>query len=126
MKSKLQERDHRLYFLPQGDPGFSPERNKQTIDAVIRKHDATRRAKLAKVVDEYGERADAVITWLKAIERGGSNASNMEKYFSKRTLSFLRGDEIRKQIMANLEIRNKDGLIIKRRGQEVNLDAPKS
>lgn len=119
-----QKRDYELYFLPEGDPGFSPQKNKATIDSSIKKYEAQRRAKLDKVIDQYGERADAVITFLKSIERGGST-SNIEKYFSKQTLAALRGDEIRNEIMANLEIRTKDGIIVKRRGQEVPYASPK-
>lgn len=98
----MQKRDHRLYFLPEGDPGFSPERNKQTIEKSIKKYEARRLKAIKQAYEEYGERADAVVTFLKAVERG--KEANVDKYFGKRTLAALRGDEIRERLMSGMRI----------------------
>src|SRR5438552_3593470 len=81
-------------FVPKTpDVGFSPERNKAIIENSIKEYEAMRAKKLKDRLTEYEERADAVVTYLKHLDRG-QGESNMEKYFGKRNLAYLRGLEI--------------------------------
>lgn len=117
MLTKNQKRDQEIYFKEEGDPGFSPERNKAIIDKTIKKYEARRKKAMDDRMNEYGERADAVVSYIRAIDRG--KESKIDKYFGKRYLGYLRGEEIKQQLMANTELRTPEGIIIKRKGQEL-------
>ena len=103
--------DHQRYFVK--DPeNFSAARNKSIIEKTIEDYEEMRRKKAQEKVEKYGERADAVISYLKSID-SGKNVGSMEKYFGKRYLAYLRGQAIRDQLMAGLTIKNNRGGIIK-------------
>ena len=81
-------------FIPvDPDPGFNPERNKQVIESTIRKYDQQRTKKKKAFVDTMGERSEAVASWLTSAHGAMSNKP-IERYFTKRYLSYLRGREI--------------------------------
>jgi hypothetical protein len=87
-----QKRDHALYFLEAGDVGFSPERNKRMVEESIRKTNAERARRNRLYKDQVGERVDAVITYLNS--RIAEGNTPIEKYFGKKMLAHLRGQQI--------------------------------
>ena len=98
-KSKVteeQKRDHALYFVEDGDKGFSPEYNKMVIDRTMRKAALNRKKKNDAYVESIRERSDAVVTYLKHIDTGKSTP--VERYFSREELARLRGQKILEKI----------------------------
>ena len=110
----LQKEDYQRFFVPDGkvDPNFSPARNKAIIEKSIKDYEALRARKAISQDDAFGERSDAIASYLfsKEVDSGGENS--MKKYFGKRTLAYLRGMQIRDQLMASTVFKNKDGAII--------------
>lgn len=109
VRNKLNPLD-KPFLKGQADPGFSPERNKAIVEQTIVQYEKMRAKKLKEVDDLYAERADAVLMYLKAID-SGKNVSTAERYFGRRELARLRGDEIRQRLMANMKVKNSKGEI---------------
>lgn len=86
-----QKRDHALYFVEEGEVGFSPERNKAIVEGTIKKYEIKRRRQIAAFRDQVAERSDAVATYLQHVAQGGDD--NIDKYFGKKELSRLRGED---------------------------------
>lgn len=108
----MQQSDQQRFFVK--DPvGFSPERNKEIVENSIKKYEAMRIKKVNDVVDHYSERADAVVSYLKSLDRGKGAQGNLEKYFGKQALAYLRGQQIRDRLMGSMMVKNKSGEIIK-------------
>lgn len=107
-----QKRDHALYYVEVPDNNFSPERNKAIVEETIRKHNAKINEKKHEYDDAYAERADATMTYLRSLIKGRS-ASQIHKYFSKSYLAYLRGEEIRKELLAHMKIYGNNGELIK-------------
>lgn len=112
----IQKDDHQRFFVPDGkvDPNFSPQRNKAIIEQTIQEYEKLRAKKASSQDEHFGERADAVLSYLHSVAVDGGSDRNMEKYFGKRMLAYLRGTQIRDQLMANRAIQSKDGAIITR------------
>jgi hypothetical protein len=91
-----QQRDHALYFVEDGEAGFSPEYNKMVIDRTIKKSLENRRKKRKAYVESIRERSDAVVTYLKHIDTGKSTP--VERYFSREELARLRGQKILERV----------------------------
>jgi hypothetical protein len=87
-----QERDNALYFVEDGEPGFSPEHNKFVIENSIKKYRANRRRKAKEYVEAIQERSDAVATYIKS--RIAEGNTPVEKYFGKTMMAYLRGEKI--------------------------------
>lgn len=102
VNQELVKRDRAKYFLPNGDEGYVKKHNDYVMSEVIRKYEAKQKAKLAEVVDQYGERADAVVTYLKAVAKG--KEAKVDRYFGKKYLAHLRGEEIRQELMGGLRL----------------------
>lgn len=95
------------FWKDEPDPGFSPERNKQTIDRTIKKYEAMRRAKMKAFQNELGERSDAAASYL--ISRHGANAGRpIERYFGKKYLAHLQGKSIVSRLKERLRVISKD------------------
>lgn len=100
MKYKLQNygipidpRDEK-YILKKVESGFSPERNKQIIEDSIRKTDLFRQ-KQWKVWDEKTrERANALASFFKYLEKGQGGNNPLSKYFSRKMRAYLRGEQV--------------------------------
>ena len=84
-----QERDRALYFVEDGEKGFSPEYNNMVIKRTMEKAKKMRLKKQKEYDEAIGERADAVATYLKS--RVAEGNSPIEKYFGKKTMAQLRG-----------------------------------
>ena len=76
------------------DPGFDPEHNRRVIAETIRKSERARRMKNQEFGLKIDERAEAIAKYLKDIETNGASSSIL-KYFGRRELARLRGEEIR-------------------------------
>ena len=100
---KITKEDHRRYFKEKGDPGFSPKRNKVVIEGTIKKYEANRKRKMQEFTNTLRERTSAVAQYLTS-EHGARSDKPVEKYFGKRILAQLRGDEIRNEIMSRLNM----------------------
>jgi len=94
-----QERDHALYYVDGGEPGFSPAYNKMVIERTMRKALENRKRKQKDYIESVRERADAVATYLKS--RAAEANTPVEKYFSKRELAYLRGEKIAQKLQRN-------------------------
>lgn len=66
--------------------------NDLVVKNSIKKFDAKRKANYNKAIEEYRERADATVQFLRHVDRGGHN--DLGKYFGRKALAQLRGDEI--------------------------------
>ena len=95
-----------LYQKPDGDVGFSVEHNRRVIENGIKKTNQKIRQLIKEYSEKLNERVDASYYYLRAIVRNKMSSSNPKaaalKYFGKRELARLRGDEIREQIMSEL------------------------
>lgn len=99
--------DDKKFYLEIPDPNFSPERNKAVIEETIRKHNAMIQKKKHEHDGAYAERADAVVSYLRTADK--KPGYDMQRYFGKGYLAFLRGEEIRRKLMANMTILDKNG-----------------
>ena len=95
LPDSLQEqkkRDHEIYFVEEGEPGFNPAHNKHVIASTIKKTNQMRALRNRQYEDNVRERVDAVMTYAKSRLVYGSTP--VEKYFGKRQLAHLRGQQI--------------------------------
>jgi hypothetical protein len=96
------------FYLETPDPGFSPARNKAVVEESIRKFEAMRKKKYNQAIEQYRERADATVSFIRHVDRGGGN--NLRKYFGNKMIAHLRGEEIFADIrllMANAKEKQK-------------------
>lgn len=105
--TKMEEMDYRKFYLEKGDPGFNPDRNRWVVENSIRKADAMRERKRKEFIDEYMERADAIVTYLKAIDRGKVH-TNIVDFFGKHNLAHLNGEDKRKELKDKI----KEGIML--------------
>ncbi len=101
------EKDDKKFYLEIPDPNFSPDRNKAIIDMTIKKYEANRKKKLQELNDPYRERSDAVVSFLKTAEQ--KPGYDINRFFGRKMLAYLRGDEIRQKLMAGMTILDKNG-----------------
>jgi len=84
--------DLKVWFKPEGDADFSEAHNKQIIEDSIKAYDLQRSKADKAFAESLGERADAVASLLKHID--GGKSTNSLKYFGKKELARLRGEDI--------------------------------
>lgn len=94
------QRDHQLYYLEKPDPDFSPEHNAWVMKESIRKTNENRRLRTKQFNDNVGERVDAVVTYLRS--RAAEGNTPIERYFGKKQLAHLRGQQILKTIKTKI------------------------
>lgn len=94
------QRDHALYYIEEPDSSFSPERNKAMVAESIRRTNENRRKKTKEFNDKVGERVDAVVTYLRS--RVAEGSTPIERYFGKRQLAHLRGQQILRTIRTKI------------------------
>jgi len=85
--------------LPYGDPDFSEEHNKRVIAEVDAWNDEQDRKRSRDFSEKTLERTSAVAQYLKSVSEGAE--SSTDKYFGKRYLAYLRGQEIVKKLKEN-------------------------
>jgi hypothetical protein len=86
----LNPKDYK-FIVEKGEPGFSPERNKQVIENSIRKYDLAVAKKRKEWKEQTAERVDAIVSFLKA-EVASNNP--LSHYFGKRWIAYLRGEHL--------------------------------
>lgn len=97
-----------LIFAPvDPDPDFDPEHNRKVIADTIKQNDALKRKKDREYEEGVRERTTAASQYLQSLDEGG-RSSNIEKYFGKRYLAYLRGREIMEKLQGKMGIRTKD------------------
>ena len=110
--SKISKKDYK-YVPKDPEKGFDAMRNAQIINEVIEDTDKMVVQRQREFEGHLKERTEAVANFLKNIERGGED--NINKYFGKKEIARLRGEEILRRIQQGLSI-IKDGKVIKRAG----------
>lgn len=109
---EIAEGDFKFMFQnPDGDADFDAAHNLAVIEKTI-KLTKEREARLRKeYLEQVEERVDAGISLLKAMSKGKYNSSDPHtaamKYFGKKELARLRGEEIREEIRTKLEMAKK-------------------
>ena len=83
-----------------GDSNFSEEHNKQVIAEVEDENDRMDRKRARDYHEKTRERANAVVQYLKNLTQG-KGITGIDRYFGKRYLAYLRGEEIVNQLKAN-------------------------
>ena len=93
---KIAPSDYRL--VPKdADSNFDAKRNQQVVEEVIEETEKIWEAKRKASHQKLEERTDAVATYLHSLEQGKGN-SNMEKYFGRKHLAYLRGQQIIREL----------------------------
>lgn len=85
---------------PYGDPDFSEEHNRRVIAETNRWNDEMDKKRDREYSEKTKERASAAAQYLKNISQG-RGVADVNKYFGKRYLAYLRGEEIVKKLKAN-------------------------
>lgn len=101
--TKLQKLDYQKFFIEKGDEGFSPKRNKLIIANSIAKFEAKVAKKKHEFDDAYRERADAVVTYLKAIDRGRVDP-RLDHFFTPNQIRIFRGDDLRLKLYEGIRM----------------------
>jgi len=82
------------------DPDFSPARNRAVVEKTIKKMDKMQKEKLKDYTNQIRDRSSAVASFFKHVNNGKHN--NILKYFGKRELARLRGEDIANQLKAHV------------------------
>jgi|SRR3990167_362993 len=88
---------------PYGDADFDPKHNERVIKEVNDWNDRMDRKRDRDYTEKTKERTNAVVKYLKQIS-DGKGVTSVEKYFGKRYLAHLRGQEIVSKLKANPEL----------------------
>lgn len=89
--------DYKKWYLPKGDPGFNPQKNKEVIEQTIRKTDYERKKRDQEYREAVRERAEAATDYLFSRHGAGARRS-IEKYFGRATLAKLRAEDIKNKL----------------------------
>lgn len=98
--TKAQKEDYQKFYVAKGDPGFSPDRNKATIEACIKKHERNLIRKRKDYIEQIRERSDAVASYFRS--QAADSGRPIEQYLGKRNLARLRGEQILNTIKTKL------------------------
>ena len=83
----------RKWWPDKPDVDFSPSRNKAIIEGTIKQYEADRAKKMAEFKEGLAERTDATTSYLTG-RYGIHRSTPVERYFGKRYLAYLRGQDI--------------------------------
>lgn len=97
---QVKDEDKKFYAVTP-DAGFSPARNKAVVENSIKKYEAMRAKKWKEWEEGVAERSEAVASYLKHVDWGKSTP--VERYFDRRTLAYLRGDEIKAKLYSAMQ-----------------------
>jgi len=101
------------YVRVDPDPNFNPAHNRKVMDEVIRETDLLARKKQREFQEGVGERSAALAQFISAVNLGGKHEA-AEKYFGKKFLKHLTGDD------KTAEKQSKDGLtVVDKKGKVV-------
>jgi len=85
---------------PYGDAGFSQEHNRRVITEVDAWNDKMDREKDRNYKELTQERTSAVAQYLNNVSQG-KGVNNIDRYFGRRHLAYLRGEQIIRQLKSN-------------------------
>lgn len=94
---KVDQKDLKFLQAQKPDPNFDPEQNKRDLAWVFREHDKMVRKKEKEYGKHLEEASDATSYYLKGVEQGG-RSTDVKKYFGKKHLAYLRGEEIMQKL----------------------------
>lgn len=89
--TKSQLRDYQLYYKINPETGFSPARNKQIIAETIKEADENRVRKMQSYMKNISNRINMLFDYWYSPK---STSMEMEKYFGKKWMGYLRGQEL--------------------------------
>lgn len=90
--TKNQILDFEKFYKSEGDSDFSAKRNMEIVENSIKEYELKRKLIQERFNDDMAERSDAVAFMLKSIDNG--KTTDALKYFGKKELARLRGEEI--------------------------------
>ena len=96
MKNHIAREDWK-YVPVDPDPNFNADRNREIIERTMKKAEKMHKKKLKESEAGIKDRASAVATYLKSLQKGGKE-SNINKYFGRRELARLRGEHVLKEL----------------------------
>lgn len=96
--------DMKRFYRERPDPGFNEKRNEEVIARSIRRAEELRRQKIKAKQEGIRERASALASYIKHLEKGSSKTA--EQYFGKKMMAELAG----KKVMQILKERKANGL----------------
>ena len=100
-KEKIDSKDFKFMEQnPYGDENFDPEYNKQIIAEVDAWNDQLLQRKDREFKEKTQERTGAVAQYLQNITQG-SCVTEIERYFGRRYLAHLRGQQVIRQLQEN-------------------------
>lgn len=91
--TKDQILDFKNYYIPGGDKGFNPQKNKEVIERTILKTKKMRADREKAYREAVHERSEAAVSYLFS-RRGAESRNSIEKYFGKAELARLRAEDI--------------------------------
>ena len=101
-----------LQEKPDGDANFSVERNRRVIAESIKKNQRLMIAKQKAHDEALAERTDAATSFLMALAKGKYTTLDAHtaamRFFGRRELARLRGEEIKKQMMEQMRKNARD------------------
>ena len=108
----IQKQDYHLVPVDP-DPDFDLEHNKRVVEETIAWNEKLRKNKQAEINEQVRERAEAVAQYLKSSEQG-RKTTDIEKYFGRRHLSYLRGQQIMERLKDQLTTVDANGKILRK------------
>ena len=99
------------YVKPDPESGFDPMKNQEIIEGTIKWTDRMARQKDNEALEKVKERTNAVKTYVQGLSEGG-RSTDREKFFGKKYLAYLRGQEIVNKIKGQLALQGRDKLFV--------------
>lgn len=85
------------YANSDADSDFDPEHNKRVIRETIKKNERFERERKRNFDNKMGERYQAFGIYIRSLDKGG-NSSNIEKFFGKSYLAYLKGEKFMNEL----------------------------
>src|SRR3990167_4389753 len=109
---EIQAQDFKyMYQKPSGDIGFDPKHNRRVIEATIKKTKAREKQLRKEYMEKVEERIDASVYFLKKLASGAYESLTPHeaalKYFGRKELARLRGEQIKQELMAKIAMSSK-------------------
>ena len=116
-KDNISRKDWKyLEQKPYGDENFDPEHNKRVIEEVDAWNDEMDRKRKREFKEKTQERVSAIAHYFTNVTQG-KGVSGVDKYFGKRYLAYLRGEEIVRQLKSNPQLVEKLKQKMSKQGQ---------
>jgi len=79
------------------DPNFNPARNRAIVESTIKATELNIKKRRKVFDDAIDERAEALASYLMHLK--ANKSAGVERYFGRKLLAQLRGDEIKERLM---------------------------